>query len=77
MFKRILQKAQHENLKAEGNSLSFPKNSQWTRRRFIKSTALAGGATLTSSLVSQAKQVLASSNPRIAMRNDKTLTWGI
>jgi monoamine oxidase len=66
-FKRILQKAQRENLKVEGSSLPSPQRSQWTRRRLIKSAVLAGGAALTTNLVSHLKPVLASSNPRIAV----------
>jgi hypothetical protein len=42
---RVLQKAQLENLNAEGKSLPVIKQRpQWTRRRFVKSTILTAGA---------------------------------
>ena len=46
-FVQILQQARRENRKEEGNPLPLTKAEfQWTRRHFVKSAALAGGATL-------------------------------
>lgn len=54
MLIRVLQLARRENLKAQGKPLPLTKQqARWTRRRFIKSAALAGGATFATSILSR------------------------
>ncbi|MBW4622541.1 MAG: FAD-dependent oxidoreductase [Cyanosarcina radialis HA8281-LM2] len=53
---RALQQARRENLKAEGKPLPLTKEQfKWTRRRFIRSAALAGGAAVTTTTLSRAQ----------------------
>ncbi|MDJ0707019.1 MAG: NAD(P)/FAD-dependent oxidoreductase [Leptolyngbyaceae cyanobacterium MO_188.B28] len=69
---RTLQIARRENLKADGKSPPFTRTAAgWTRRRFIKSAALAGGGALAAKTLSRATPVLGDDNydeqPRIAV----------
>jgi monoamine oxidase len=61
--------AQLENLKAEGNpnptALRPPKH--WSRRRFVKTAALAGGAAIATRVLSNPQIVWGSDTPRIAI----------
>jgi monoamine oxidase len=53
---RALQQARRENLKAAGKPLPLTKEQfSWTRRRFIRSAALAGGTTLATAALSRAQ----------------------
>jgi monoamine oxidase len=57
-FVCALQRARRENLKAEGKPLPLTKEQTlWTRRRFLKATAMAGGVGLVSS--ARPREVLA------------------
>ncbi len=70
---RILQKAQRENLKAEGKPLPLTKQgAQWTRRRFVKFASLATGSAVITGGLSRAETVWGrstshSNNPKIAV----------
>jgi monoamine oxidase len=71
-FIRILQKARRENLQAAGKPEPLTKaQARWTRRRFVKTTALAGGAALATRILSHPEQVWSaeggSTKPRIAI----------
>jgi monoamine oxidase len=64
-FIRALQHARRENRKAEGKPLPLSRaESQWTRRRFVKAAALAGGAALVSGTVSRGRPVFSASRPQ-------------
>jgi monoamine oxidase len=53
---RALQEARRDNLKAAGKPLPLTKQQfSWTRRRFIRSAALAGGTTLATAALSNAQ----------------------
>lgn len=72
-FVQTLQQARRENLRAEGKPMPIAKPAaQWSRRRFVKSATLAGGAALTTVALSRWEslgQGLAGTmpNPRIAI----------
>jgi monoamine oxidase len=64
-FIQALQQARHENRRAEGKPLPLTKTEfQWTRRRFIKMTALAGGSTLVAGMVSQGRPAFSKPKPQ-------------
>jgi monoamine oxidase len=51
LFRQLIyafQAARHLNLQAEGNPLPIAKAQSWSRRRFVRSLTLAGGAALAS-----------------------------
>ncbi len=69
-FIRILQKAQRENLKAEGKSLPLTKEqARWTRRRLLKLAALATGTALTTNALPHSERAWSRDrrNPKIAI----------
>lgn len=71
-FRRILRQAQYENLKADGTAVpsaipTSDKSSPWTRRRLLKSAALAGGSALVTGLSPQLQQAWGKTAPRIAI----------
>jgi hypothetical protein len=53
---RALQQARRDNLKAAGKPLPLTKEQfSWTRRRFIRSAALAGGTVIATTTLSRAQ----------------------
>jgi monoamine oxidase len=71
-FLRILRKAQYENLIANETSspqslTSSGKLGRWSRRRLIKSAALAGGSALVTGLSPRLPQAWGQAAPRIAI----------
>ncbi|MDZ4871543.1 MAG: hypothetical protein CLLPBCKN_000931 [Chroococcidiopsis cubana SAG 39.79] len=69
-FIRTLQKAQRENLKAEGKSPPLTKQqARWTRRRWLKLAALATGTALTTNVLPDLEAAWSRErrNPKIAI----------
>ncbi len=70
-FLRILRQAHYENLKDQGIPLPQPLQARpsddWTRRRLMKTAALAGGSALVTGLSPRLSPAWSQSSPRIAI----------
>jgi monoamine oxidase len=63
-----LQQARRLNHQVDGLPLPIPKSqANWTRRRFVRNAALAGGAALASATLSHPDRVWGAGKPTIAI----------